>query len=292
MPGRWRRARTRALDAARDEYRRLLYVAMTRAAERLIVCGTKGVNKIPEGCWHQLVLDALKPESVEAADDGDGKVLALQQERRRAAAPAEADVPAARNSRCPPGCARRCRPSVRRRARRAVRCQARTSRALPAAATATRRLRRGTLVHRLLQSLPDIPAARRAGGDARRISAAPEKNLPAEERAALADQVMQRCSTTRASPRCSRPAAAPRCRSSASVTIAGETVAVSGQVDRLVVTPDAVLIARFQDQPARRRDRFEPAMSRQLALYRALLQKIYTQAEPCAPRSSGPKSLI
>ena len=79
-------ARAAALDAARDEYRRLLYVAMTRAAERLIVCGTKGVNKSPEGCWYQLVLDALKPESVES-DDADGKTsLALQQEHRRAAA--------------------------------------------------------------------------------------------------------------------------------------------------------------------------------------------------------------
>ena len=39
-------ARARGIDEARDEYRRLLYVGMTRAAERLVVCGTKGVNKI------------------------------------------------------------------------------------------------------------------------------------------------------------------------------------------------------------------------------------------------------
>ena len=67
-------ARNAALDAARDEYRRLLYVGMTRAAERLIVCGTKGVNKSPEGCWHQLVLDALKPESVESEDADVGTI--------------------------------------------------------------------------------------------------------------------------------------------------------------------------------------------------------------------------
>ena len=79
-------ARNAALDAAQDEYRRLLYVGMTRAAERLIVCGTKGVNKSPDGCWHQLVLDALKPESTES-EDADGRDdLALQQEHRRAGA--------------------------------------------------------------------------------------------------------------------------------------------------------------------------------------------------------------
>ena len=53
-------AREASRRAARDEYRRLLYVAMTRAAERLVVCGAKGPNKIPDGCWYQLVEDALE----------------------------------------------------------------------------------------------------------------------------------------------------------------------------------------------------------------------------------------
>ena len=38
-------ARAQTQTEARDEYRRLLYVAMTRAAERLVVCGAKGANK-------------------------------------------------------------------------------------------------------------------------------------------------------------------------------------------------------------------------------------------------------
>ena len=48
-------ARALAQQDARDEYRRLLYVAMTRAAERLVICGARGKNKIPDGCWYQLV---------------------------------------------------------------------------------------------------------------------------------------------------------------------------------------------------------------------------------------------
>ena len=78
-------ARTRALDAAKDEYRRLLYVGLTRAAERLVVCGTKGVNKIPEGCWYELVLDALKPRATET-DTADGKVWHFHKFERAAAA--------------------------------------------------------------------------------------------------------------------------------------------------------------------------------------------------------------
>ena len=70
-------ARQTALDAARDEYRRLLYVAMTRAAERLVVCGAQGDRKIPDGCWYQLVRDALEDECVSRRS--------RRQERRRAA---------------------------------------------------------------------------------------------------------------------------------------------------------------------------------------------------------------
>src|SRR6185437_15486826 len=66
-------ARAQALEAAGDEYRRLLYVGLTRAAERLLVCGAKGVNKAPQGCWHDLVLTALQPLS-EENEDSDGKV--------------------------------------------------------------------------------------------------------------------------------------------------------------------------------------------------------------------------
>ena len=74
-------ARSKAQQDARDEYRRLLYVAMTRAKERLVIAGTQGRNKIPDGCWYQLVEDALKPDCVtERADDG-GASAALPQKR-------------------------------------------------------------------------------------------------------------------------------------------------------------------------------------------------------------------
>jgi len=59
---------------------------------------------------------------------------------------------------------------------------------------------------------------------------------------------------------------------------AGE-VRVSGQVDRLVVTADAVLIADFKtNRPAPRRiEDVPPGYKQQLALYRAVLAKLYPQ---------------
>ena len=44
-------ARERARRENEDEYRRLLYVAMTRAIDRLIVCGAEGERGPPDGCW-------------------------------------------------------------------------------------------------------------------------------------------------------------------------------------------------------------------------------------------------
>ena len=54
-------------------------------------------------------------------------------------------------------------------------------------------------------------------------------------------------------------------------------MAVSGQVDRLSVTQAAVLIGDFKTnrEPPRRIEEVPPAYIRQLALYRALLRKLY-----------------
>ncbi|MEZ5891156.1 MAG: 3'-5' exonuclease [Xanthobacteraceae bacterium] len=70
-------ARAQALADATDEYRRLLYVGMTRAADRLIVCGCRGKKPPPKGCWHDLVVRGLagKPGvSEHVSEEHDGPV--------------------------------------------------------------------------------------------------------------------------------------------------------------------------------------------------------------------------
>lgn len=56
---------------AAEEYRRLLYVGMTRAEDRLIVCGYKS-NRPTTGTWLDLVKDALQNEMVEISSPVDG----------------------------------------------------------------------------------------------------------------------------------------------------------------------------------------------------------------------------
>ena len=61
------------------------------------------------------------------------------------------------------------------------------------------------------------------------------------------------------------------------LTLHGRTLPVAGQIDRLAVTQDAVFIADFKtNRPAPRRiEDVPPAYVTQLALYRALLMKLY-----------------
>jgi len=63
--------------AAEAEYRRLLYVGMTRAADRLIICGYKGTREIKHTHWHQMVEDALAPTATEL-QNAHGEVTGLR----------------------------------------------------------------------------------------------------------------------------------------------------------------------------------------------------------------------
>src|SRR5690606_9657621 len=61
-------AREQTRAANREEHNRLLYVGLTRARDRLYVCGYETKQGRGEGCWHDLVLEALKPEAREIRD--------------------------------------------------------------------------------------------------------------------------------------------------------------------------------------------------------------------------------
>ena len=77
-----REARAQARAAQEEEYRRLLYVAMTRAEDRLYVCGWQGRDTPPDDCWYALVrsgLESLKGVEPLATPDGTGLVYAEPQ---------------------------------------------------------------------------------------------------------------------------------------------------------------------------------------------------------------------
>ena len=136
---------------------------------------------------------------------------------------------------------------------------------------------RGSLTHRLLQSLPDIAANRRSAA-AEEFLARSGRELPEDVRRKIKEE---------ADVLLNHPGFAELFApgSRAEVPIVGklnlghESIRVSGQVDRLAVTQGSVLIADFKtNRPAPRRiEEVPPTYVRQLALYRAVLTKLYPQ---------------
>ena len=132
-------------------------------------------------------------------------------------------------------------------------------------------------MHRLMQSLPDIPVAnrRKAADD---YLARAGKELSQEQRTKIAEQMMLIIEHPHF-----YELFVPGSRAEVPIVgklqLGGETVRVSGQIDRLTVTQDSVLIADFKTNrpPPRQIEDVPPAYVRQLALYRAVLTKLYPE---------------
>jgi len=52
-----------------QEYIRLLYVAMTRAEDQLIICGSSSSNKLSQNCWYELISRAINIEEKPCQND-------------------------------------------------------------------------------------------------------------------------------------------------------------------------------------------------------------------------------
>jgi ATP-dependent helicase/nuclease subunit A len=139
-------------------------------------------------------------------------------------------------------------------------------------------LKRGTLVHRLLQSLPDIAPERRHEA-ALSYLARNADGWAEDERRTLAEGAVALIADERFA-----HAFAPG--SQAEVSIVGRLdrpgqppALVSGQIDRLVVTEREVLIVDYKTNHAPPKLPAEAPRGyvRQLALYRAVLAKLYPQ---------------
>ncbi|MHA1599686.1 MAG: 3'-5' exonuclease, partial [Alphaproteobacteria bacterium] len=284
-----RAARTARQEAQEREYRRLLYVALTRAEDRLYVCGWQTGKTIKDACWYSLVAAALAdigeavPFDFSAEIDGgwagEGWRLTCPQsatsEHERDDVPVHAAAPEplpawARTAPPPePAPPRPLAPSRPSTLEPAV--------ISPLGDDEGSRFQRGRLIHRLLQSLPDVaPAAR--GAAAARLLARPVYALSAADQ----DEIASASLAVLAHPDFA-PLFGPDSR--AEVPIAGlvgsgpEAAVIAGQVDRLVVTDAAVLILDYKtNRPAPRHERdVPPVYLRQMAAYRAVLASIYPE---------------
>ena len=269
---------TRAENAAKAadlaEHWRLLYVAMTRAEEALFITGALGPRDkglVADKSW----FGALAPLMNYAEPIGDpiwsrrwerGALAALPPRDPATQAAPPIDIPAALREAIGP----------EPRPFRPLAPSAMGDDAAPSAPTrpgpgARDAARRGSLLHRLLERLPDIaPASREAAAHAwlaRGAADMPEQDRAAMVRAALA--VIHEPQWQ----------AVFGAGSLAEVPIAALVGArmVNGTIDRLLITPDAIRIVDFKTdrRPPDSISAIPTAYLRQMAAYVAALKVIH-----------------
>ena len=278
-------ARAAMIKDTEDEYRRLLYVAMTRAADRLIVggCMPGNRNAVREHSWYDLIQKGLETSGLHLQEVRvpDGVVKRYTKAGDAAPAPsASAPIAAAAPIELPGWLRGTVGNQPRRESLLRPSDAEDDDRFAPRGDETERQrrmaLQRGNLVHRLLQSLPDIADDKRRD-TAMAFLARNADNWTEIERGTLAQQVLALLGEPGLA-----ALFAPGSRAEVAVAgrlkrLDGSTFLVSGQIDRLVVKPTEVRIVDYKTNhnPPRKLVAAPKAYIRQLALYRGVLAKLY-----------------
>lgn len=277
------RDRLRLLAAA--EHNRLLYVALTRAEDRLVVCGWAPRNDPPDTCWYQLVRAGFAALGAEEVPFNDwGPVLRFDSpqtnppEPDRAAeaqpvAPAPAWMGAAPLWRPAPPPAEPDRPVPLAPSRPEGAGFGPVPHALSPLGTrnSEQRFQRGRMIHALLQHLPALPETEREAA-AHAWLARAGQGLPNAEANAVAAETLAVLRHPDLAPLFS-----PGSRAEVPLTglVAGSVV--GGLVDQLAILPDRVLLADFKTNrdPPDTPERTPVLYLRQMAAYRAVLCHVF-----------------
>jgi ATP-dependent helicase/nuclease subunit A len=271
-----------------EEYNRLLYVALTRAEDRLLICGWQSGKTSKDECWHSLVRHGFETLGAEREPFGlwEGDVMWL---RAPQTIPAETPPAAVRADQAaalphwigtapawlpspPPPEPPRPLPLAPSRPEGAdLGSVPAADSPFPKRDAGGNRFRRGHLIHTLLQHLPALPAADWRAA-ALRFLDKPGHSLPEGEPARIADEILAVMTHPDLA-----PLFGPDGRAEVPLTGVVADLVISGVVDRLVVLPDQVVVADFKTNrrlPARVED--TPVLYlRQMASYRALLWPIF-----------------
>ncbi|MFD0985537.1 double-strand break repair helicase AddA [Methyloligella solikamskensis] len=277
-------AKQTAKDAELEEYHRLLYVAMTRARDRLYICGWKP-GKEGNGSWYDLARIALRGLLTETEDAEGRPVYRLtsppekvvrEEDRRGGEDTAEAlpdwahgPVPEERGmapltpsgieTEAPPGTAKSFEsPPLG-----------------PKALAEDHRFTRGRLVHALLEHLPQIPVEERETA-AKRFIAVRGAGLPET----LQDEIVAESLAVAGHPDFSAlfaPGSLAEVPVVARIGSGESARLLSGQIDRLVLSESEALILDYKTNrpPPLEPEDVAPAYISQLAAYRIALKDLY-----------------
>jgi ATP-dependent helicase/nuclease subunit A len=256
-----------------EEYRRLLYVAMTRAEDRLYIGGAAGSRgSVPESWYFHASRGFDRLAGLETLEDGtrrftNPQIGAADKQGKELAAPEKLrplpdwalKAPAPEPS--PPRPLTPSRPS-------GIEPPARS----PLESIRTQVFVRGNLTHKLLQFLPDLAREARAAAGQSYLAHAGAMFAPEVQAEILAETLAV----------LDHPEFAPLFGpgSLAEVPVSGFTRTgelLSGQIDRLLVTPEKILIVDYKTNRAPPADSKDIPLVyiRQMQGYAALLREIY-----------------
>lgn len=277
---------------AEEEYRRLLYVGMTRAADRLIICGHRKKREIAD-CWHKLVWSALAADATRCretvfktrTEEWSGlawtsgePVRDLERHGELARTNAEFHLPAmllkplAAQTRLP----RPLSPSGAAAELEGVGPRpAPGSRLFGETDKANLAIKRGKMIHRLFQILPDFAVSERRAAAQRYLARAAD-DWREEDRQLALDQVFAILDNRDFASLFNETARAEANLMGVLAT-AERQFSVAGRIDRLSVEPERVIIADFKTDraPPKRLEEVSKPYVAQLAIYREILRPLY-----------------
>ncbi|MDP9196667.1 MAG: double-strand break repair helicase AddA [Pseudomonadota bacterium] len=268
------------IDHRRDqEARRLLYVAMTRAEDRLYVCGYEtGVRRrgLPDNSWYTLVSQALadfgQPVDVDFATDPGRRYADVQtappEKGLDSGVPPSAILPLEEWVLQPlvpdPVPGRPLSPSRPAEPDPPVRSPV-------SEGDDTVRFRRGIIIHRLLQTLPALPVKRRREA-ARRFLDSSARDLPAPQQ----DRILEETLAVLEHPDFT-PLFGPDSQAEVPVVAVLDGRVLSGQIDRLCLVDGEVWIVDYKTNrpPPDDAAGVAPVYVAQLAAYREAFERIW-----------------
>jgi ATP-dependent helicase/nuclease subunit A len=271
----YRHAMARLDERLEEEYRRLLYVAMTRAEDRLYVTGYKTLREPLESSWYFAIQAGLERlAEVERLPCG---TLRLENVQTRDITMAHKEPPPETTAETLPLWLSRHAPAEPHPSTTRLLTPSRPEIAEPAVTTPLQtadnyRFRRGNLTHKLLQILPAIAPDKRKEA-ARHFTEHFGRDLPTGTRTSIVLETLKILEDS-----VFAPLFGPG--SAAEVPVTGLTEdgeVVSGQIDRMLVTEKAIWIIDYKTNrpPPRDAKDVPKAYRAQLRSYAQTLAGIY-----------------
>lgn len=293
----------------KEEHRRLLYVAMTRAEERLIVagCARKGKREQADAAalpsnWYEMIRSGLEHQpktsvqTMKLPGGIKGDVLRFGDAEADAMPAGQAALPFALDgggmAPLPDWLAAAARGEIKTAPLQpsADPLSEDPPAESPLSDERQRRFGRGLLVHKLLQLLPDLPASARPAAIGRYLE---KPGLGLDQR--LREDIAAEVTAILDNPSFGE-LFGPSSRAEVPLVGAVGGLRVSGQVDRLAVLDDKVFVVDYKTNrpPPRVVADVPTAYGRQMAIYRALLRQIYPDRDVCAALlwTEGPRLMM